>query len=481
MRNVPTVAIVGRPNVGKSALFNRLVGRRIAIVHDQPGVTRDRLAAPCAVTSIPCEIVDTGGIGAALDDGFAAQVTTEADIAMETANAIMFVVDCREDLTPIDQNIANRLHKSKIPVLLVLNKADSETQDRAVGLFASLGFGAGITVSAEHGRGFHDLVSAIDATLAPFAPQETTDEDAPEEEIQFDENGDPIITEKTVLEHIPLKVAVVGRPNAGKSSLINAMLNDRRTIVSDVAGTTRDAIDIPYTHDGKPYLLIDTAGLRQRSRMDSSVEVFSAMRSEKAIRRSDISLLVIDIDAGVTQQDRRIAAKIAEERKPCIIVVNKFDLFHPDAPMKARKEAVEEHVKRELFFIDYAPFVTLSALKGEGVQNVFKVLERIRQSSVEQPGTGQLNRFLQKAIEQNPPGINKSYRKRLKLLYATKAVNDRYTTIPVPTYILFVNDKRLFTDSYEHYLRNRLREFYPSPGIPIVFSPRSRSRKDTEG
>lgn len=481
MRSVPTVAIVGRPNVGKSALFNRLVGRRIAIVHDQPGVTRDRLAAPCTLTNIPCEIVDTGGIGAALDDGFAAQVTAEADIAMETADIIMFVVDCREDVTNIDQSIANRLHKSKVPVLLVLNKADHEKQDVTVGVFASLGFGSGALVSAEHGRGFQYLVSQLNSLLAPFASEapEESNEDEPEA-IQYDEEGEPIVTERTRLDLVPLKVAVVGRPNAGKSSLINAMLDDKRTIVSDVAGTTRDAIDVPYTHDGKPYLLIDTAGLRQRSRMDTSVEVFSAMRSEKAIRRSDICLLVIDIAAGVTQQDRRIASKIAEEKKPCIIIVNKYDLFHPDAPTKVRKEEVEDHIRRELFFIDYAPFVALSALKGEGVQNVFKVLERIRKSASEQPGTGQLNRFLQRAIEMNPPGVSKAYRKRLKLLYATKAVNERYTTIPVPTYILFVNDKRLFTDSYEQYLKNRLREFCPSPGIPIVFSPRSRARKDME-
>lgn len=478
MRTLPTVAIVGRPNVGKSALFNRLVGRRIAIVHDQPGVTRDRLAAPCVMTEIPCEVVDTGGIGAALDDGFADQVTTEADIAMETANLIMFVVDCREDITLIDQRIAARLHKGNIPVMLVLNKADHVKQDASVGTFASLGFGAGVTVSAEHGRGFHELTSKMDELLEPFAPHpEDEEETAP---IEYDENGDPIITESTKQEDIPLKVAVVGRPNAGKSSLINAMLNDRRTIVSDVAGTTRDAIDIPYTHNGKPYLLIDTAGMRPRSRRDTSVEVFSAMRSEKAIRRSDICLLVIDIDAGVTQQDRRIASMIAEEKKPCIIVVNKFDLYHPDAAPKARKEAVEEHIRRELFFIDYAPFVALSALHGEGIPLVFKVLEKIRRISGEPLGTGQLNRFLQKAMDLNPPGIHKSYGRRLKLLYATKAVNEKYTAIPVPTYILFVNDKRLMTDSYEQYLRNRLRDFYPCPAIPITFSVRSRSRKDVE-
>lgn len=478
MRNVPTVAIVGRPNVGKSALFNRLVGRRIAIVHDQPGVTRDRLAAPCTLTTVPCEVVDTGGIGAALTDGFADQVAMEADIAMQTAQMIMFVVDCREDITLIDQRIGDSLRKANVPVLLVLNKADHAKQDVSVGVFASLGFGEGVLVSAEHGRGMGELVEKMDSLLAPYAPVETDIEDAAP--IEYDENGDPIITAATPEAIIPLKVAVVGRPNAGKSSLINAILNDRRTIVSDVAGTTRDAIDIPYTHNDKPYLLIDTAGMRPRSRRDTSVEVFSAMRSEKAIRRSDICLLVIDIDAGVTQQDRRIAGQIADEKKPCIIIINKFDLYHPDADRKARVEAVEEHVRRELFFIDYAPFVALSALKHQGIERVFNVLEMIRQEAANLPSTGQLNRFLQRAMELKPPGIHKSYNKRLKLLYATTAVNERYTAIPVPTYILFVNDKRLLTPSYEQYLKNRMYEHYSCLGIPIIFSPRSRNKKDTE-
>lgn len=479
MRNVPTVAIVGRPNVGKSALFNRLVGRRIAIVHDQPGVTRDRLAAPCTMTDIPCEVIDTGGIGAALTDGFADQVATEADIAMQTAQMIMFVVDCREDITLIDQRIADSLRKSNVPILMVLNKADSSKQDVNVGVFASLGFGDGILVSAEHGRGMQELASKMDELLAPYAP--TEEEELDDSPIEYDENGDPIVTRHTPEEKIPLKVAVVGRPNAGKSSLINAILNDKRTIVSDIAGTTRDAIDIPYTHNDKPYLLIDTAGMRPRARRDTSVEVFSVMRSEKAIRRSDICLLVIDIAAGVTQQDRRIAGQIAEEKKPCIIIVNKFDLYHPDAPNKARMDAVEDHIRRELFFVDYAPFLALSALKSQGIERVFKVLEKIRKESQSYPSTGQLNRFLQKAMEVNPPGPHKSYgNRRLKLLYATAAVNERYTAIPVPTYILFVNDKRLLMPSYEQYLRNRMQNTHPTLGIPIIFSPRSRNRKEQE-
>ena len=476
MYKIPTVAIVGRPNVGKSALFNRLVGRRIAIVHDQPGVTRDRLAAPCTLTRFPCEIVDTGGIGATLNDGFTEQVNVEADIAMGTADLILFVVDCRDHLTPIDQNICQKLHKSPVPVLLVLNKADHPKQDNTIGEFASLGLGSGILTSAEHGRGFDYLIEQINKKLEPFEP--TEEELLSLAEQEESEDGDEEQTEKKKAlpaKELPLKVAIVGRPNAGKSSLINALLQDKRTIVSEVAGTTRDAIDIPYTFDGKPYLLIDTAGMRPRSRRDTSVEVFSAMRSEKAIRRSDVCLLVIDIDAGVTQQDRRIAGIIAEEKKPCLIVVNKMDLFHPDADKKERHRFVEEHIRRELFFIDYAPFIAISALKEEGIVSIFKTLDKIRSSAQKAISTGQLNRFFQRVMEQTPPPVHKSYRKRFKLLYATTAVNERYTTIPVPTYILFVNDKRLLSDSYEQFLRNKLRDFHPSPGLPILFSVRSRS------
>ncbi|WP_418378748.1 ribosome biogenesis GTPase Der, partial [Akkermansia sp.] len=264
MQHVPTIAIVGRPNVGKSAIFNRMAGRRIAIVHDEPGVTRDRLSAPCKITDRACKIMDTGGIGARLTDGFAEQVAAEADIAMKTADLILFVLDCRDHLTPIDQSIADHLRKSDVPVILLLNKADHEKQDLNLGEFAGLGFDDHIFLSAAHGRGFSELASRLDDFLKQEgAPLKEELEEEPEE----GEVAAP-----------PIKVAVVGRPNAGKSSLVNAILQDKRTIVSDVAGTTRDAIDVPYLHDGQPYVLIDTAGMRPRSRRDTSVEVFSAMR-----------------------------------------------------------------------------------------------------------------------------------------------------------------------------------------------------------
>ncbi|MDP7495668.1 MAG: ribosome biogenesis GTPase Der, partial [Roseibacillus sp.] len=337
----PVVALVGRPNVGKSALFNRLAGRTISIVHDQPGVTRDRISAPCSLTDVPCDLVDTGGIGALADADFAEVVSTEAQIAMDTAEIILFLVDAREGLTPVDESIAQQLRKAAEKVCLVINKADHEKLDHIAGDFARLGLGAGLSVSAAHGRNFRALLNELDTRLTPFT------ESAHEAEKSARVTG--------------LKIVVIGKPNAGKSSLVNAILDDERTIVSEVAGTTRDAVDIPYDRAGERHTLIDTAGLRQRSRMDTSVEVFSAMRAERSIRRSDLCLLVVDLSAGISAQDRKIARLVQREQKPCIIIANKWDLYHPDAPKRARMEEAEEAIRTELFFLHYAPFICVSA------------------------------------------------------------------------------------------------------------------------
>lgn len=454
---MPTVAIVGRPNVGKSALFNRLAGRRIAIVHDQPGVTRDRISAPCNITRSPCTLIDTGGIGSTLEDGFAAAVTTEADIAMQTADLILFIVDARDGVTSIDQALAQKLRKSKAPVQLVINKADNEKQEQISGDFASLGYGEGIPTSAELGKNMELLADAIDKVVEP---------------LQRD-----IEEAEEVVKKEGLKIAIVGRPNAGKSSLINAILKDDRTIVSEIAGTTRDAVDIPYEFMGELHTLIDTAGIRRRTKMDSSVEIFSAMRAERSIRRADICLLVIDCAEGISAQDRKIARMIQDEKKPCLIVLNKFDLYQPGKGRTDRLEDATEHVRNELFFLAYAPYVCVSALKQQSIGLVFAKLAEIRKAAQNPITTGKLNRFLGEAFEKKPPQARKG-QKRLKLLYATTAVNDRYTAIPVPTYILFVNDKRLMQENYEQYLSNRLREAHPTPGIPITFSVRSRNTKD---
>ena len=456
---MPTVAIVGRPNVGKSALFNRLAGRKIAIVHDQPGVTRDRIAAPCTITTHPCTLIDTGGIGATLDDGFGEQVAIEADIAMQTADLILFLVDAQEGLTSIDQALAQKLRKAKPPVLLVLNKVDHDKHESSFADFTSLGLPDSVFVSAEHGRNFGELIDKMDNVLTPLHVET--------EEVM------------EVAEKIGIKLAIIGKPNAGKSSLVNAILKDERTIVSEIAGTTRDAVDMPYSFMGENFTLIDTAGLRSRGKRDNSVEVFSAIRSEKAIRRADLCVLVIDLAAGISAQDRKIAQLILDEKKPCLIVLNKFDLFHPGAAQKERVAEAEEQVRRELFFLSYAPFVTCSAKTGDSTEQVLRKAIAIKKSAQEIPGTGKLNRILQAAMEKNPPPTDNKA-KRIKLYYATTATNDKYSVIPVPTLVLFVNDKHLMKDSYEAYLTNQFRLSHPAPGIPIIFSVRSRTRRDWE-
>ena len=452
--NPLTVALVGRPNVGKSALFNRLASRQISIVHDEPGVTRDRVAAPCPLTETPCQLVDTGGIGMIADADFSSDVTTEAQIAMETSDLILFIVDAREGLHPVDEEIARLLRKAAANVQLILNKADHVEQDLAGSDFAGLGFGAGLAVSAAHGRNIPRLLKLLDTQLAPLA------DSAREAEEEGERTG--------------LKIAVVGKPNAGKSSLVNAILQDERSIVSEVAGTTRDAVDVPYERDGERHTLIDTAGLRPRSKMDSPIEIFSAMRAERSVRRADLCLLVVDLAAGVSAQDRKIARLIQKEQKPCLIVANKWDLFHPDAPRRARLEEAEEHLRRDLFFLHYAPFVCVSAREKQALGKIFETIRTVRRESQEQLGTGQLNRLLRDAFIRNPPAEHKKLKKRLKLFYAAAAVNDRYLTIPVPEYILFVNDKRLAAESYQSYLANCIRKHKPAPGIPLNLTFRSR-------
>lgn len=451
------MAIVGRPNVGKSALFNRLAGRRISIVHDEPGITRDRLAADCKLGDITFEVTDTGGIGAFLDDVFSEQIRTEADIAMESSDLILFVVDGREDLTPIDHELAQHLHRSSSPVILVVNKIDDPKVDNDAAVFSALGFGGALSVSAAHGRNFDQLSQSIDQQLIAqgFAPLQV-DPDAP-------------------VKIAPVKVAIVGRPNVGKSSLINAILKDERTIVSDVAGTTRDAIDVPYTRGTDPYLLIDTAGMRRKTRRDSSVEVFSAMRAERSIRRADICLLTIDCAKGVVAQDRRIARMIMEAEKPCIIVLNKFDLYHPDGKFRDRIENLEEAIRQDLYFLHYAPLIAVSALQGEFLNQIFKSIRRIKKTAAKPIGTGALNRLLREAIDATPPPSKGG--KRLKLLYCTQRRHDQPSLIPSPEYILFVNYANLLTRTYERYLEKKIRADVPMTGLPLTFKMKSRAVK----
>jgi len=456
-----TIAIVGRPNVGKSALFNRLAGRRISIVHDMPGVTRDRITAPCKKLDVPFEIMDTGGIGATLTgDGFADMVHAEAEIAMAAADLILFVVDGREGLSPIDQALAATLRKTSRPIILVVNKIDTDKQESDDAVFHTLGFDSVIRTSAEHDRGMGHLLEKIRPHLGP-APAEAGED---EESITADNVA--------VKEEYPLKLALVGRPNVGKSSLVNTILEDERTIVSDIAGTTRDAIDLPYERKGRFYTLIDTAGIKRRMRNLEPVEAYSIMRSQKAIRRSDICLLVVDADEGVQAQDRKIAQAIKKEEKPCIIIVNKFDLYRPEQSFKERWASLSETVRSELFFLDYAPLVAASAKDGSYMQKVFAAVNRVFDSAPHGLGTGELNRIFQRAIERNPPPMKSG--RRFNLLYTVWKKPERPTNLPSPHFLLFCNRSDVLPASYKRYLENQLREALPLEGLPVTFEVRGR-------
>jgi GTPase len=450
MGKLPTVAIVGRPNVGKSELFNRLVQRRIAIVHDQPGVTRDRLAADCLLGASPFTVVDTGGIGGSVGDNFEDQVRAEAKLAMESADVILFVVDARAGVNPIDRTLAQELHSTRKPVLLAVNKIDHTNQEFYDLEFAQLGFSAIHAISAAHSRGIGELVESIQEHL----PEPLSRPESPSS------------------KWVPIKLAVVGRPNVGKSSLLNAILQDQRTIVSSFAGTTRDSVDVPYDRGEKSYILIDTAGIRPRSKHNTSVEVFSVMRSEKSIERADLCALVIDAVDGVTSQDKKIAGLIQASEKPCLIAVNKLDLVKPPTRVRDFFDAVLGQIRANLFFLSYAPIDIISAQTGENLDRLFVSIEKIQKHAQKSIGTGQLNRLLQEAMQAHPPPVRGN--RRLKLLYATQVDKNGDQSIAPPSFMLFVNYPELLTDDYRRYLEGKIREEHGYYGLPILFKLRSR-------
>lgn len=462
----PTVAIVGRPNVGKSALFNRLAGRRIAIVHDQPGVTRDRIPTDCEFDGRKFTLLDTGGIGAALEDKFAAQIRAEAELAIEAAELILFVVDAQEGLTPVDQEIAALLRRAGSRVRLVVNKVDADKHELGTADFAALGFDRPLLVSAEHGRGFGQLQQTIVSELDQALPADRADG-------AEDDQG--------AASGAPVKIALVGRPNVGKSSLINAILGDQRTIVSDVAGTTRDAIDVPYRRGQRDYILIDTAGIRRRTKVDTAVELFSVMRSRNSIHRADICLLVIDADTGITAQDRTVAAEIINAHKPCIIVLNKFDLYQPRTPTKERVHHWREVIRRELFFLDFAPIVVTSAAFQQHIRKIFAAIEQVIESSRRPLGTGELNRLLQRAIESMPPPRDRKSHRRFNLLYASRLKSDRPGPVPVPHVVLIANRPELMNDSYLRYLERAIREHTAYEGLPVRMTLRAKADSKQQG
>lgn len=457
MPSLRTVAIVGRPNVGKSALFNRLAGKKISIVHDQPGVTRDRINAVCKLGSAPFEIIDTGGIGGDVDASFTDQVHAEVEIALAASGLLLFVVDGQDGITPVDQELAKRLRRIDKPLILVVNKIDHDKHSNAPSEFSRLGFTPLVAVSAEHGRGIGELIAEIELKLPPI--------------------------EESLVPASPLhpvKIAIVGRPNVGKSSLTNAILQDGRTLVSPISGTTRDAIDIPYERHGNHYVLIDTAGIRARGKVDNSVEVFSIMRSESSIKRADLCCLVIDATAGVTSQDKKIAGLIQEAKRPCVVAINKWDLIKDKTEDKADLKAVLEEMRSELFFLDYAPTMLVSAKTGAELTRLFKTIERVRAESAARISTGVLNRLFTSIVTEHPPALHGS--RRLKILFATQPDRDAKEIIPLPEIVLFVNDDKLLDQSYRRYIESRIREKAPYTGLPLMLRLRARQKHgETDG
>jgi GTP-binding protein len=430
-------------------LFNRIAGRNIAIVHDQPGITRDRLAAPSNKGRRPFIVWDTGGIGGAGEGELPDQVRTAADAAMRESDVILFVVDAQQGLMPIDADLAQMLRRSRKPVVLVINKIDHGKHESLESDFARLKFTAAVPISAAHGRGISELLEVTDRLL----PDSAATPETPKPK--------------------PLAIAIVGKPNAGKSSLINAILQDHRTIVSELPGTTRDAVDVAYEVGGEHFLLIDTAGIRGRSKHSTSVEVFSVMRAERTIRRADLCVLVVDLTSGVTVQDKKIAGLIQKAQKPCIVVLNKWDLVKPPRGGRAAMDEVASDARDRLFFLPYAPVLVTSALRGENVDRLFALIAKVRRAAQRRLGTGVLNRMLRAAMTESPPPMVGT--KRLKLFYATQAAESAPTELGPPKFVLFVNQPKLLTDTYARYLEGRIRAAEPYPGLPLQLSCRART------
>ena len=487
------IAIVGRPNVGKSALFNRIVKRRIAIVHDQPGVTRDRVSVEAEWQGRPYTLVDTGGIGLLRgeksDDVIVKAAVEQVNMAIESADAIILVVNVQEGVVPLDREVAQRLRKSGKPVLVAVNKVDTSRAEKGMDEFARLGFEKIFPVSAIHGEGIESLMTAAAEHLpvpAP-APEVENAEATPAE-------GDAPETKERVPRNAgPLKIAIVGWPNVGKSSIINALTNSKRVIVSPIAGTTRDAVDVPFEveTDGvrSKYILIDTAGMRKTRRVDDSVEFFSVQRATDSIARSDITVLVIDAEAGVTEQDKKIADTIVEQRRACIIVINKWDLF--DAPIrKAREEEIQSRelkkrtegtakklttlgefgdwVQKKLFFLDYAPVIFTSATTGFHLDRLLEAVRYVAAQLQQKIPTAILNRTIHDAVERRQPVSDAGH--RLKFYYATQVRQ------APPTFLLFVNRDELFSDQYKKSLANELRTAFGYEGCPLVLVPKARPK-----
>ena len=438
----PLVAIVGRPNVGKSMLFNRLVGQRLSIVEDTPGVTRDRLYAECEWCGRKFDIVDTGGIEPTTDSEILLFMREQAQIAINAADVIVLVTDIRTGVTAADKDVANMLLRSRKPVVLAVNKADSTgAEDPALYEFYSLGLGDPIAVSAIHGHGTGDL---LDECVKYFPEAEDEDE-----------------------EPDYVKVAVIGKPNVGKSSLINRILGEKRLIVSNIAGTTRDAVDTLFENENGKFMFIDTAGIRRKSKVDERIEKFSVMRAQLAIERADVCLIMIDARDGVTEQDTKIAGLAHEAGKASIIVVNKWDLVDKET---GTMEKMRKDIMRDLSFMSYAPILFISALTGQRVERIFELINYVNDQSSMRITTGMLNNVLADAQARVQPPTDKG--RRLKIYYMTQ------TGIRPPHFVIFCNTAELFHFSYQRYLENQIRSVFGLEGTPIRLTIRQKGDKE---
>ena len=438
----PLVAIVGRPNVGKSMLFNKLVGRRLSIVEDTPGVTRDRLYAECEWRGRTFDIVDTGGIEPGTTTEILAFMRKQAEIAIQNATVIVFLCDIKTGLTASDQDVANMLLRARKPVVLAVNKMDQVGMTNPdIYEFYNLGLGDPIAVSAVHGHGTGDL---LDACFEYFP------EDDGEEE-------DPDV----------IKVAVIGKPNVGKSSLINRILGEERVIVSNVAGTTRDAVDSYFENEVGKFLFIDTAGMRKKSKVNDAIEKFSVLRAAMAIERADVCLVMIDANEGVTEQDTKVAGMAHEAGKACIIVVNKWDAVEKDDKTMDR---MRQDIRRDLSYMTYAPIVFISALTGQRVPRIFQLIKYVDDQAAMRITTGMLNSLLADATARVQPPTDKG--RRLKIYYMTQ------TGIRPPHCVCFCNDAKLFHFSYQRYLENQIRNTFGLEGTPIRLTIRQKGDKE---
>ncbi len=437
----PTVAIIGKPNVGKSTFFNYIVGSRISIVEDTPGVTRDRVYAETNWRGRNFTVVDTAGIEPESEDIIISQMREQAHIAIEIADVIVFLTDVKQGVTAIDEEIAIMLKKSKKPVVLVCNKADNMSRDRnEIYEFYNLGIGEPYPISAANALGIGDVLDAIFENLPEKKPGEDEDD--------------------------KIKVAVIGKPNVGKSSLINKILGQNRTIVSSIAGTTRDAIDTEYQNQYGKYVLIDTAGIRRKSKVKESIEKFSIMRTLLAIERADVCLMMIDANEGVTDQDAKIAGEAHEAGKGVIIVVNKWDEYEKET---GTLEKYKKEVYNKLSYLSYAPIIFISAKTGQRVDKLFTMINNVAEQNAKRISTSVLNQVINEAIAIVQPPSDKG--RRLKILYGTQV-----STKP-PTFVIFVNSKDLFHFSYERYLVNQIRKEFGLEGTPIRIIAREKAEE----